>query len=279
MACFDNGHLIIYESGGRVTVRLPKGAPPVSVSAEGPISNAAVDNDGFIAGAVNEGSVWGIALFRADGRRERFIETTPDMPVAIRIGPDHTLWAVVYRPNPTLAGQPDFAILRNYGREGRLIGAYLPRKMFDAEASGVGPNLGFALLHVAGRRIGIMAGIAQEGRKQQWLEADLQGNVTGRWDVPGYLVGGLTAGGAVYGTDGSGTGVYRFDRAAQRWSPVAAAGRGWLVGVDGEQLVLLDGASGLAQWAGVGQSRGGAAKAVVAAKRLSPMVVSQASTV
>ena len=252
---FDNGHLIIYDTNGRITLRPPNGAPAITVSAGEPVagvpmSNAAVDTDGSIATTVNRGSVWGIVLFRPDGRQERFIETTPFAPTAIRFGPDHTLWTAVYRPNPTRTPEPDYAIVRNYSRDGRLLNGYLPRNLFDTGAPLTSGNFGMTLLHVAGGRIGILLDPTTHGRKPQWLEMDMAGQVTGRWDLVEYIAFALTPSGSVYGSDGPGTGFAVFDRTTKKWNPVSIPSRGRPVGVEGDQLVFLE-PSGLAQWVSV----------------------------
>ena len=252
---FDNGHLIIYETGGRITLRPPNGAPAITVSAGEPVagvpmSNAAVDTDGFIAATVNHSSVWGITIFRPDGRQERFIQTTPFAPTAIRFGPDHTLWSAVSRHNPTQTHEADYAIVRNYSRDGRLLHSFLPRSTFDMEALLTSQNVGMALLHVTKGRIGILIDPATRGRKPLWLEMDMSGNVKGRWDLAEYLVFGLTPNGSVYGVDGPGTGVGVLDRNTGKWNPVPISTRGRALGVDGDHLVFLE-PSGLAQWVSV----------------------------
>ena len=252
---FDNGYLIIYDTGGRITLRPPNGAPAITVSAVEPVagvpmSHAAVDTDGFIATTVNRRSIWGIALFRPDGRQERFIATTPFAPTAIRFGPDHTLWTAVDLRNLTSTPEPDYATVRNYSRDGRLVGGYLPRNVFDTDALLTSGQFGMALLHVAGGRIGILLRSATRGGKAHWLEMDLSGKVTGRWDLEEYLVFGVTSSGSVYGSDRPGTGFAVFDRTTTKWNPVSIPSRGHPLGVDGDRLVFLD-PSGLAQWISV----------------------------
>ena len=248
---FDNGHLILYEPGGRITLRPANGAPAITVSAGepaagAPMSNAAVDTDGFIATTVNEGPVRGIVLFRPDGRQERFIETASFYPTAIRFGPDHTLWTAVYRSNPTLRPEPDYAVVRNYSREGRVLGAYLPRSLFDTGALLTSGNFGMALLRVAEGRIGLLLDPATRNRKPQWLEMDLSGKVTGRWDQTEYIAFTMTSSGSILGVDGPATGFAVFDRKTKKWNAVPIPSRGRLVGADGDRVVFLE-PSGLAQ--------------------------------
>ena len=157
---FDNGYLIVYDTGGRITLRPPNGAAAITVSAGDPVagvpmSNAAVDTDGFIAATVNMGSVWGLVLFRPDGKQERFIETTPFAPGAVRFGPDHTIWTALHQYDHTQTHEPDFAILRNYGRDGRGLSITRARTMFDVKLPSLSNNYGFPLLHVAAGWIGV----------------------------------------------------------------------------------------------------------------------------
>ena len=250
---FDNGHLIIYASQWSVTIRPPQGAPAVTLSSQTPAAgasmlNAAVDTDGVIAASVLGGKTIGIAIFRPDGSQERIIETGPYLPETIRFGPDHSIWTMG-EPIPHVKPQPDYAVLRNYARDGRLIGAYLPRSTFKADAMLVPGNHGFVLLHVAGGRVGMMMDFTQDGREVQWLETDLLGKETGRWDLPrGYWVQGVATDGTVYATGNPGSPIVAFHRATQEWRPLSIPAEGKLVGVDGQHLVFLQRLSGLAQW-------------------------------
>ncbi len=249
---FDNGRLIIFERGTRISIRPPLGAPPITLSVQTPGSavsmlDGAVDTDGVIAASILGYGVTGLAIFQPDGRQERFIETTPYMPTAIRFGPDHTIWTLG-ETVPQTKPQPDYAILRNFSRDGRLSGAYLPRAMFKEEASLAPFNSSLGLLHVAGGRVGMMLDFSDRAAKVQWLETDLSGKLAGRWDMPhGYLVKGIAAFATVYASRNPGSPIMAFHRATQEWKPVSIAAEGRLIGVDGESLVFIA-PGGLARW-------------------------------
>ncbi|HEY3440945.1 MAG TPA: hypothetical protein VGK29_09345 [Paludibaculum sp.] len=250
---FDNGHLITYTSQHTITIRPPQGAPAFTLSAHEPaagasMSNAAVDTDGVIATSVLGEKTIGIAIFRPDGNQERIIQTGPYLPSTIRFGTDHTIWTLG-EPIPHIKPQPDYAVLRNYSRDGRLLGAYLPRSTFKTDAMLVPSNHGFVLLHIAAGRVGMMLDFTQDGRDVQWLETDVAGKETGRWALPrGYWVHGVTTDGTVYATGNPGSPLVALHRETREWKTLSIPAEGKLIGVDGEHLVFLEHPSGLAQW-------------------------------
>jgi len=257
---FDHGYLIVYETGGRITVRPPNGAPAVTIppregGSMSSLSNAAVDTDGYIAATVDIGDDGGIALFRPDGTPERFIKTTPYAPMAVRFGPDHSIWTAVHTLSRAPESEPGNEILRNFSREGRLLGAYLPRSQFESKDFLLPGNTGIRLLHVGADRIGLLLYFAAKGREPLWLEMDMSGKVTARIEHSGYFPFALSARGSLYGGDGPGIGIAEYNRATRKWTPLSIPARGHLLGVDGEQLVFLD-RSGLAQWVNVGKQPG-----------------------
>jgi len=258
---FDKGYLVVYDRDHKIDVYAPDGSPLYSVSAHVPkadwvnFENAAVDTDGTLAGAVacgrgNSITGAGIVLFDRTGHQTAFFDTGEYRPTQTSFAPDHSIWVLGWKPPRKDRENRDYFILRNFSQEGKELGAYLPRSSFAPEPEPVISSIGSWKIRTTKERVGAFLYYANplvkpgEGEVTQWIETDLNGKETGRWDFRGdYYPLALTQSGALYG---QGDGLAVFDRATNTWRPVPGMPDGHLLGADGENLVFwLRGASTL----------------------------------
>jgi hypothetical protein len=242
---------VVYDWDHRIDVFAPDGtllysvAPQVPGSVSAIIENGAVDEDGTAAAAVRSVAArgparGGIALFDRAGTQLRFFDTGEYLPTQVAFGPDHSIWTI-----GRLGGQPvdnltaDHTVLRNYARDGRLLGAFLPRASFHyPESIGhvplVAPMLGLWELRVANQRVeAVLHG------QHLWVETDLHGKETGRWNIAGNgRPTAVTEDGRAWHKAGSQLQV--FDRSTGVWRTVSfGAPLGTLLGAEGDSLVFL----------------------------------------
>jgi len=250
---FDKGHLVVYDRDHKINVYAPDGSPLYRAAAQVPntdwadIQNAAVDTDGTLVGAIRYSrakrtSGGGIVLFDRTGAQIRFVDTGLYLPTQVCFAPDHSIWTVGWQGPEAIGKNEDYFILQNYSQDGQQLGAFLPRSSFDAEPDPVGPMTGAWQLRTSNGRVGAIfyaSSILRTWQKprsaEQWVETDLKGKETGRWDFAGRSLLAFTQSGAIYGQEHD---VAVFDRATTNWRPVAGMPDGHLLGADGESLVF-----------------------------------------
>ena len=203
-------------------------------------TNVAVDEDGTAVTAGNfsdgKGALW---LWNSAGSNIRVIQAPDYVPTYVAFAPDGSIWTTGTRDQTNRHTRDDYAILRHFSREGRLLGAYLPRSSFPIDREPAEPVTALSALRIANGRIGVY--LPGGGRKHHvWIELDLNGRELGRWllnQIDGYPAA-FTEAGEVYtrSTDG----IYRLDRAAGKWIVNTVASPGTLIGADGESLVFAD---------------------------------------
>jgi len=260
MPTFDKGYLVVYDRDHKINVYAPGGSPLYSASAQVPntdwadIENAAVDTDGTLAGAIEHRrlkheSSGGIVLFDRTGTQIRFIDTGQYLPTQVCFAPDHSIWTIGWQGH--VGKNEDYFILRDYSQEGNELGAFLPRSSFDAEPDPVGPVTGGWQLRTSNARVGAIFYVSsilgkwQKPRSVgQWVETDLKGKETGRWDFAARLLA-FTQSGALYGQEHD---VAVFDRATSSWRPVAGMPDGNLLGADGDSLVFSLRGQNILRW-------------------------------
>lgn len=248
---FDHGYLVVYDRDDEVEVFAPDGALMYSVPAKVPgcarawIRNGAVDTDGTMAAAVQgvsdkgkPGSS-GVALFDRVGSQFRFVDTGGYLPTQVAFGPDHSVWTIGYLGLTMASFAADYAILRNYARDGRELGQYLPRASFPKDIRGGGPLIdpmvGRWELRVTGEQVDIIM-----HRAALWVQTDLKGKERGRWDIAhdGGWPFAITQDGKAWHADPHSLTV--FDRAAGVWRAVPCdLPSGNLVGAEGNNLVFM----------------------------------------
>lgn len=252
---FDKGYLAVYEPEHTISLYRSDGVLAYKATAQVPgatsldVVNAAPDDDGALALAVQyrieSRHAGGVELFDPTGLQARLIDTGVDWsPAQICFGSDHSIWILGWRgidvSSATITA--DYFVLRNYSRDGRLLGAFLPRSSFEQEP--VGPITGGWQLRSANSRIGglfyatsvLPAGI--EHRMSQWIETDLHGNVVRRVDVPQKTIRAFSSQGSLYAKENQG-GYTVLNPALNSWRTISAVANGILLGADDSSLVFL----------------------------------------
>jgi hypothetical protein len=238
---FVNGYLVVY--GRNVSVYSPDGtlAYTISPPEHGFIHNVTVDTDQAAAAAVEvRGKSGIISVFDRTGSPISVIDTGKYLPSFVYFALDHSIWATGRVQRQSLTDKPEYFILRHFSRDGKELGAFLPRSAFEDydQADPVEAVVGLPGLHIANNRIGVLLNYGGNGEKALWVETDLNGKEIGRWrvNITG-LPSVFTPNGAVYARVVGG--ISALDHAAGKWNRVVVHSDGELVGSDGESLVLM----------------------------------------
>ncbi len=255
---FDKAYLAVYEREHAISLYGPDGLLAYNATPQAPyptwtnVENASPDSDGSLALAVEYRHEkllrGGIAYFNNVGKQTAFIDTGSDyLPTQVCFGPDHSIWTIGWRGlNPPQTSTADYFVLRNYTRDGRLLGAFLARSSFEQDP--VGPIVGGWQLRSANGRIGAVfyatsvLAPGAEHRVPEWIETDLHGNVVRRVDIPQKTIRAFSSDGSLYALGHSGLYV-TFDPATNSWRTVSGVPGGTLLGADGNNLVFLAGGS------------------------------------
>ena len=236
---FDRGYLATYGKNG-IAVYAPDGSLAMKIvrPTNGSFANADMDSDGSVVVAVEEGGPRkaSIAFFSPSGSPVGEIVTSPYRPSQVAFAPDHSIWALGDEDFLPENERTNYCLLRHYSRSGELLGEFLPRTSFPADAY-FGPHRGFWGLRIAGGRIGVKLYQAAPNKRLLWLEVGLDGKEIGRWSAPlGGEPAALTASGIVYAqTD---TEITTLDRATGTWKSVPQSSSDRLLGADGDTLVF-----------------------------------------
>jgi len=173
---------------GREPLRIytPDGHPaPYIAMPNGTAQAIAADTDGTLAVAWTTQTSGGIDLHDPSGASVRTIQTGRYLPTHLSFAGDHSLWSLGWqldaggRPMPD---KSDYMTVRKFLPNGQQGGAYLPRSLFPkglepAEESWQRSNC----ITVSHNGIGLWVNSGMSGTKTEWVELDLNGNVTGRW--------------------------------------------------------------------------------------------------
>jgi hypothetical protein len=201
---FRHGYLVLWPPGG------PNGVPAANVSdgfdAYGPDGKLAykktievpggsqsvvydVDFDADGNAAVTASALGGpsqflhiIMLLDRNGNQTGLIDTGRYFSAKIAIAPDRSIWALGWQQDADRTRYPDrndYMIVRHFSAEGKEVGAYLPRSSFPA---GLEPGYQGepTRITVTEDRLGILAVSGRTGANAEWVEMDLNGNVTER---------------------------------------------------------------------------------------------------
>jgi hypothetical protein len=239
---FDHGYLAVY-GRDKIDIYAPDGsfsfsfAPPHG----GLTMSVAVDADGTVAAAIGfvpTGYGPGIAILDRTGALQTYVATQPYSPTQVCFAPDHSIWTI---GSARLAETQDYFVLRHYSREGKELGAFLPRSTFDkAEAVEPGESyVGAWSLRAAKDRIGAYLHSVDRKMRAAWVEVGLDGKELGRWKFPegfGGSPSAFTRSGAIFAADQYG--LFLLDRSTGMWNPVSPASDGRLLGADGDDLVF-----------------------------------------
>ncbi len=218
---------------------------------------AAVEGEAVAVGNAMVGSLeytGFLAFVPVKGGAARIIQTAPFEGMSVAVGSDRSVWVLGWQAGEgrRVRKAPDHAMLRHYGRDGKLIGGSLPWSSFQCGLHPVAVSRdGNAGVRASKDRIGVLLPECHE-----WVEFNLAGELTGRWpwrDVP--ITNGLKSSAWISSAAMTpsnevfariGIGLYRLNREQGVWEPVdlaAATDSGamfnWLAGNDGESLVYL----------------------------------------
>ncbi len=197
------------------------------------------------------------------GDTTRWVITAPFAARRVIFGPDGTLWAFGRVYDNNFNDLPDYATLRHYDAQGKLIGTALPRSAFPAGKFSPSHD---CLLAATGDRIGIYSHGAA-----RWAEVSLEGALIGMWEatpLQNVLVTGIgmTSAGVFASVQnqcppGSSTAdcmlLQRFNKVEQSLTPVdtaqiRTADQGiYLMGSDGDRLVARVHPRGSIMWLNV----------------------------
>ena len=110
-----------------------------------------------------------IALISADGDPQRVIRTEPYMPAVVAVAPDGTLWTVGHELNFDSHSEKgvnrEAGVLRHYDRNGKSLGAFIPRSSIKDISHFTLP---FSMLAATADRVG-------------WLHYDVRGRAPGAY--------------------------------------------------------------------------------------------------
>ena len=138
MPALYNGYLYTISPRHVLTLFPPNGRQVLTIPLIGndtvSILNAAIDSDTTVALSRRDEAGSGIELRDAFGNLLLSINTGRYVPVHLAFGEDHTIWSLGWQSDGTKLLYPDrqdYMILRHYSRDGKEMGAYLPRILFS----------------------------------------------------------------------------------------------------------------------------------------------------
>ncbi|MGA2030610.1 MAG: hypothetical protein ABSG87_11125 [Verrucomicrobiota bacterium] len=251
-------YLIGNEGADSVTIFAPDGHLAMAFAeAAGHPRAIAVDTDGTVAVAWGD---WdpkkggGIDFRDSSGSVTRTIKTGLYLPHHLAFAEDHSLWSFGCEMDAaSVHGNPkhEYQTVRKYGPDGKEAGAYLPRSLFPTGLEPASQGFQWNSITVAHDRIGLWAVSGTRGSQTEWVELDLNGNLTGRWRLDQFGLNpklALTRDGSffvqVWDDQTRTHQFYTLDRASSEWRAVDTAPSGWLEGADGDALVFRDGSLG-----------------------------------
>ena len=234
------------------------------------IRDAALDTDGTVAVAASSRPPTGggaIVFLDAPGKPVRYVSTGRFMPQHICFDGHHTVWAIGAQQDQTMTGRrdrEDHFLVRRFSKDGKEIGAHLPRSLFPGMGAHFTGSVGLWTVRAAGERIGTLADYVDLDHRKEWVEFDLEGNLLGRWLLPVPDAWTLPGRGMAYTADGrlflgvwdkeaTKTRLLILDRTAGEFRPVNDGAEldlpsGSLFGADGNDLVFVDRAGTQFTW-------------------------------
>jgi len=260
MPGFYNGYLYQCQPDDMVTLFAPSGEGILTVPIQGggdsrvEVMSVAIDDDGTLAISRVGLPKIGIDIRDSSGNLIRSIDTGRYMPAQLSFGQDHSLWSFGWQRDatrPEIADRQDYATVRKYLASGKQVGAYLPRSLFPAGLEPGEAGWQQRRITVTSDRVGIHAYSGNLGSQKEWVELDLNGNLTGRWrlDQSDEFRGvALTSDGQAYvqrsDPKKKSRSVFRLNRATSEWEPVNSPDLE-LYGSDGDKLVFATWPDGL----------------------------------
>jgi hypothetical protein len=254
MPAFYNGYLYSVQPSHILNLFDPDGRARLTLAIPGHgngkvnVQSVAIDADGSLAVSWFDPPSAGIDLRDPLGSLIGNIDTGTYIATHLSFDNNHALWALGWKFIAGPREDPqDYKILRKYSPEGQETGAYLARSLF---APGLPPGMRewqARRIYATADRVGLEVVSGNTGRHREWVELDLNGELTGRWKLdpsdqfPGTA---LADNGQVYvhryDREAKTWRVFRLNRASSTWQAVASP-NAELYGVDRDQLVF-------AQW-------------------------------
>ncbi|MGA3241077.1 MAG: hypothetical protein ABSG03_32825 [Bryobacteraceae bacterium] len=260
VAAFFKGYIYWAGRENPLTIYTPDGYPAAYFLAPEKTAQAiAADTDGGLAIAWRTETSGGIDLFGASRELVRTIETGRYRPQHLSFAEDHSLWTLGYQTRAGHAEMWDdsaYMIVRKFLPNGQQAGAYLPRSLFP---HGLPPGdeawQWSNCITVAHNRVGLWVVSGMYSGETEWVELDLDGNLTGRWRLDPFsyeLRVAFTSDGHVFVQHAdldpqNHTLTYSLltlDRASSTWQPAQSAPGGRLVSADGDALIFAERSSG-----------------------------------
>jgi hypothetical protein len=251
-----NGYLYSAEPRHVLTLFAPDGHELFSLPFPGRgngkvgVESIAIDSDGTLAVAWQDPPKAGIDIRDLSGTLIRSIDTGWYVPTHLSFGQDHSLWALGLQRDaarPAYYDKKDYPILRRYSIGGKETGAFLPKSLF---VDGLPPGMSewqSRRITVTADRVGLEVISGKVSNQREWVELDLNGNVTGRWKLdpsnkfPGVaFTGDDRAYVYRYNRDAKRRQVFRLNRSTSTWDLVNSPDAE-LYGADGDRLIY-------AQW-------------------------------
>ena len=134
--------------------------------------------------------------------------------------------------------------MRKYSIDGKETGAYLPKSLFESGLPPGNEEWQARRITVTTDRVGVEVLSGKVGNQREWVELDLNGNVTGRWKLnPSNEFPGVTftiddrAYVHRYNRDTKSNQTFRLNRATSSWDLVHTPDA-ILYGADGDKLVF-----------------------------------------
>lgn len=141
MTAFYNGYLYSTEPHHVLTVFAPDGNELFSLPLPGhgngnvSVESVAVDSNGMLAVAWRDTPNAGIDIREASGTLLRTIDTGRYVPAHLSFAANHALWAFGWQRDPEVpntADKRDYPTVKKYSMDGKEVGAYLSKALFEA---------------------------------------------------------------------------------------------------------------------------------------------------
>jgi hypothetical protein len=163
---------------------------------------------------------------------------------------DDRLWSLGWKRDLVTDGDEDsdYPVVRKFSRDGKEIGAYLPRSLWQRRSHPGGAGRGYWTIYAAADRVGLLVHESYANNPAEFLQLDLNGNLLARTIIGTYLSAGraYSGDGRFYARFRTGAGkkleLRVLDPATGTWTPVPDnlpldSERALLLGAQGNELV------------------------------------------
>jgi hypothetical protein len=240
-------------------VYAPDGQPVYVPRPNGTAEAFAADTDGTLAIAWTSETGGGINVHEPSGALLRTIPTGRYRPTHLTFAEDHSLWSLGWQTSASNSYMPDrsdYMMVRRFLPNGQPASAVLARSQFPKGLEPGGQSWQRSNCITASHSaIGLWVTSGGTGNNTEWVELDLNGNLTGRWRLDKFsyeLRVAFTSDGHVFvhhadldtNTHNVTYSLLTLDRASSTWKPFQSAPTGNLASADGDALIFADNAAG-----------------------------------